>query len=199
MIKKEIDFSALLPRLKKVVPLLILILAPLPLFFLLLTTNAKLKKINTLENKITFLHQKFILAKLQKEKENIFLNKLEQATPFFVDHNLETLVFLKEEQEKEGFSLPPGRPNLRFVEGKIRKKQGLQEVEEKQETAVLMNTFDLKQVLSLVENVNISPFQVKSGSPQLLFRSLDLKKIAITHEDTLFEVNMQLIKREKVQ
>ena len=191
--------SLLLSRLPSIAPLLLFILAPIPLFYLLFLTHVQLKNLNATETKINHLHRQFRLAKLQKENENRYLNKLNESSPYFINEHLESIDFLKKERESATVSdsaqtIPP--QNLRFVEGKIRRNKTIQEVEENQERAVLMNEEDLKKTLALIEGVTIPPYHPILNAPQLIIRSIDLRKTTLSAYSNAFEVTMHLIKRE---
>ncbi len=200
---KRFKFSSTLKRLSSLGPLLLLLLAPLPLFYIIFYSHVQLKKLDATETKIDVLHRNFILAKLQKEKENVYLSKLKKASPYYINEHLESLEFLKSERARD-----PNQENplarmpiqtFRFIEGKIRRKRGLQEVEENQEKAVLMNEEDLKKTLSLIEGIDIPPYQCAPNPPELLIKAIDLKKTPLSTYENAFEVSMQLIKRESIR
>ena len=141
------------------------------------------------EERTAVLFQKFLIAQSQKEKESAFLQKLKEASPHYIDEDLESLVFL----ERAGLKV---HKPLRFVEGAIRRNRVLQEVEERQEGPVLMDAEDLKKALVRIERVEIPPHRPAGKAPQLLIHSLDLRKVALSSSENVFEVSMKLIKRE---
>ena len=200
---KRTEFLFLLKRLVSLIPLFLLFLGPLPLLYFLFLSNAQLKKLDITEAKINILHRNFILAKLQEEKETINLAKLKKASPYYINEHLESLEFLKNERERDPHSenhiSRMSMQHLRFFEGKIRRIKELQEAEENQESAVLMNEDDLKKTLTLIEGVNISPHESAPNAPELIIKSIDLRKAAISAYENAFEVNMQLIKREGIR
>lgn len=200
---KRSEILFLLKRFSSCGPLFLLLLGPMPLLYLLFLSNVQLKKLDTTEEKINVLHRNFVLEKLQKEKETINLSKLKKASPYYINERLESLEFLKNEREKDPhpentISRMPLQ-HLRFFEGKVRRTKELQEVEENQESAVLMNEEDLKKTLSLIEGVNIPPHENPTNAPELIIKSIDLRKTAISAYENAFEVNMQLIKREGIR
>ena len=200
---KLTDFSKALKRLTSLGPFLLLLLGPLPLFYLFFHSNVQLKKIDATETKINILHRNFVLAKLQKDKEDVYLSQLKKASPYYINEHLESLEFLKNERVRDPNSEPPLSrmpvQQLRFNEGKIRRSKGLQEVEENQEKAVLMNEEDLKKTLTLIEGVGIPPYKSAPNPPELLIKSIDLRKTSLSAYENVFEVNMQLIKREGIR
>lgn len=200
---KRFDFSILFRRLNSLGPLLLLLLAPLPLLYFLFLSHIQLKKLDRVEEKINVLHHNFVLAKLQNEKEDVYLSKLKKASPYYINEHLESLEFLKAERDRAALSetsltrIPVQK--LRLIEGAIRRAKGLQEVEENQERPILMSEDDLKKTLSLIEGVTLPPHQGAPNAPELVIKSIDLKKTSLSAYEHAFEVNMQLIKRERIQ
>ncbi len=184
------------PSIKRFLPLILLFLAPIIPLCLLLCSLAESKKLAHTELKINILERKLRIANLQKEEENNYLIKIQNASPHFIDERLEALELLKEERR---FVQNGQSQNMRFVEGKVRSAQGVREVEESQERAVVMNEGDLLHVLALVEGVRIGAFQPVDASPELFFRSLDMKKVALGNHFFGFETKIELIKREAIR
>ena len=197
------EYVFALKRLASLTPLFLLFLGPLSLLYLLFLSNVQLKKLDATEAKINMLHRNFVLAKLQKEKEHTFLSKLKTASPYYINEHLESLEFLKNERERAPHSenhlsrMPI--QHLRFFEGKIRRTKELQEMEENQESAVLMNEDDLKKTLTLIEGVGIPPYESAPNAPELFIKSIDLRKTTLSTYENAFEVSMQLIKREGIR
>lgn len=190
---KRFDYTLALKRLSSLGPLLLLLISPIPLFYILFYSHVQLKKLDATEAKIDVLQRNFILAKLQKERENTYLAKLKMASPYYINEHLESLEFLSNERARSP------KQKLRFIEGKIRRKNGVQEVEENQEKAVLMNEEDLKKTLTLVEGIAIPPYQCPPNPPDLIIKAIDVKKIPLSSYENAFEVSMQLIKRESIR
>ena len=72
----------------------------------------------------------------------------------------------------------------------------MKEVEEKQRHPVQMDESDLKQILSLIEDLPVDSFLPSAGSPQLLIKEFRLKKQETPLHTEVFEVEMDLLKRE---
>lgn len=200
--------APLLARLSKTglntkAPLLLLIVGPLPLLFLCFHFSSKQQKIKQTENKISLLERKFSLANIQKEKENTFLKTLKKASPDYLDRNIETLSFLetethklKEKQNNQArLNFLQAANRIRFTEENIKRSGGVQETEERQERPVEMNEEDLKKTLALIEEWEETP----EGKPQLIISSFRLKKKGISPYEHVYEVSMDLVKREAIR
>jgi len=187
-------------KLSSLSPFLLLILAPLPLLYFLLLTHFQLSSLRATEERMESLYRSFLLAKAQKAKESCCLQQLKEASPHFIDTQLESLLFLQREREARSLCGTVDKEiplqQLRFVEGEIRRAKELQEVEERQESPVLMNEDDVKKVLSLIEGVLIPPFAPPEKAPQLIIEALDLRKVPLSSSENVFSVSLKLIKRE---
>lgn len=104
---------------------------------------------------------------------------------------------LDDTMQKRLNSLKEGKNRLLFSEEKIRSKDKMREVFEKQQHPVEINDEDLKQLLCVIEGVTIWPYGPKEGKPQLIIQDFQLSKKRTHAQDHVFVVNMNLIKREK--
>lgn len=190
----------------------LLILAPLPMLYFLYCFYCHMQDLSDLQQRLDIIQIKALNLRLQKEKESSFYNQINQADHYYIDKYLETLSFLEPEIKTFKSQLAENADSsffnkikyleesnrLLFSEDAIRQNDQIQEVEERQQVPVEMNEQDLKKLLTLVEGVHISPFTPKSNRPQLIIKNFELAKKTITPQDPVFVVNMQLIKREKI-
>ena len=145
----------------------------------------------------------------KKKRQEAHMARYKPADPFYLDHSLESLVFLKEEiaslkkllahpalSNKKGLGerlrfLTGEENRLVFIEDNIKTGGSMKETEEKQKFPVQMNESDIKKVLSLIEDVSIETFTPDANSPQFLIRDFQMER-----KGDLFQVEMELVKRE---
>lgn len=150
-------------------------------------------------------------AAAQKQQSHA-LSSLSECDSCYIDKHLETLTFLESEIKKMQMLisessmddatqkrlqfLKEGSNRLLFAEDKIRSKNKIREVSERQQHPIETNEEDLKKLLCLIEGVTIWPYGPKEGRPQLLFQDFHLSKKHVDAQDHVFVVTMNLIKRE---
>lgn len=187
--------------------LAVLALSCLPFIFLLTSFLSKLDELDEIGLAAEQLHIKEMRLKGRGQSEEAFLSKMKNADHFYIDKNIETLLFLEPEIARLEIQTDPamkkrleflkGNGNkLLFAEEEIRKGDLFQEVEERPQHAVEMNADDLKKLLCLVEGIPIPPFSPLSDAPQLLIKKFELIKKPVSAEQEVYVVNMHLIKRE---
>lgn len=192
-----------------------------PFFFILVLCPCILASIFACikQMEIQELEERFLRAsrfeksaneKMGRKKE--FLAKFSKANPYFLDQQIESLVFLEQEKEKITSLLEhPAFPKselirerlktidanrLGFVEGQIKTAQNMREVEEKQKEPIEMDEEDLQKLLSLLENVQVSAYLPPKESPQIIIKDLRIKKQESLFQTEHFVVEMELLKRE---
>lgn len=195
----------------------------LPLFYLLmlsplLFTAAMIymekSSFQELEDRFSAAVRKGKLAMERKAKKERFLHRYSRPDPYFLDQEIESLVFLKKEKERlqallhhpalprrepvqERLSFLAGNDNrLSFIEENIRSSAHIKETEEKQRHPVQLDEEDLQKILSLIEDLPIGSFSPHKQSPQLLIRDLKLKKLTTPLLTSVFEMELDLLKRE---
>jgi hypothetical protein len=194
---------------------LLLALLPLPFFFLLFQFVSTFQRLGELEEEMDRIHMRVLGAQEMQKKERSFLEALKHPNPHYLDEHIETLTFLlpevkkletillenpyDEQLVKRLQFLKEGGNTLRFSEESIRSNAMLSEVEEKQQHPVEMNEEDLKKLLCLIEGVTIWPYGPKEGSPQFIIKEFQLFKKAISPQEKVYVVSMQLMKREHLE
>lgn len=152
---------------------------------------------------------------LEKKKEKeYFTKRYSQGNPYFLDEKIESLSFLQSEQkELESWLKHPalvekkliesrldflknGSNRLSFAEEAIRSSSTMKEVEEKQRRRVEMDETDLKQLLSLMEDLPMDTSSEISTRPQIVITDFQIHEKKTPLKTNVFEVEMQFIKRE---
>jgi len=154
-----------------------------------------------------------IAIERKSRKEN-FIKRYSNADPFFLDKHIESLLFLQNErstissmihhpaltnkrtlQERLAF-LNSETNRLSFTEEDIRTSARIKETDEKQRRAVQMSENDLQKVLATIEDIPIGQYEPIAKMPQLLVRDMKIKKIENPQHCEVYEVEMELLKRE---
>jgi hypothetical protein len=184
-----------------------LLLALIPVIYLIFTAYSKLQELDLLEERLEELHQKQKVLTHQRVLYTAFFEEIKNADHFYIDKHLETLLFLEPERRRLQV-LPPddaarermdflqNANRLLFAEENIQQEELFQEMEERQQRNIDVDENDLKQILCLIEGVSIPPYRVQEGRPQLIIQSFDLIKKSIPHQGSLYSLNLHLLKRE---
>ncbi len=154
------------------------------------------------------------LALARKLRKENFMKRYSNADQFFLDKHIESLSFLQDErsaissmihhpalsnkrmlQERLEF-LESDTNRLSFTEENIRTSAKIKETDEKQRHPVQMSENDLHKLLSSIEDLAVGENEPIAKMPQLLIRDLSLKKIENPRGCEVFEVEMELLKRE---
>ncbi|MES2274350.1 MAG: hypothetical protein V4487_09195 [Chlamydiota bacterium] len=198
----------------RMTPLFFFFLSALPLIvamIFLLLQNSRLEELEARFRETT-LKGKIALEK--KGRKEQFLKRFSHPDPYFIDQQLESLAFLEKEkeqlisliqhpgwihnesiQERLNF-LNRGENRLQFAEENIRTSSQLKETDEKQTAPVQMDEEDLQKILALLDDIPIGSFLPLQESPQLLIREFRLKIQKTPLQTEVFEVEMDLLKRE---
>lgn len=148
-----------------------------------------------------------IEKKLRKEK---FLQRYAGFTPYFINEKIESLEFLSKEKTelkkliehpaisnkkifKDRLTWISGEENrLTFSEENIRSSKKMKETDEKQRHPIQIDENDLQNLLCLVEDLSNNNF----STPQLIIRNFHLKRRETPLLGQVFELEMELLKRE---
>jgi hypothetical protein len=188
-------------------------------FFLLLLPFAsyQLFQIHLLETRsLSSKAQNLLLstrAHLENQGKNFALMRAyRNPDPYYLNHSLETLSFLQEEQKQlEKVVHHPHFPGdtviterlrklsehnkIRFIEGKVQTYKYYTERTETFSEPIEVSTEDVETVLGILEGRNK---EYKKGSPLLLFLDFHLKK-KTGSSYSVFEMHCKLLKREFYQ
>lgn len=162
--------------------------------------------VDTIEGKIVRLIEN------QKEKQ-YFINKYKDFDPNYIENTLETLSFLNQEVEvlKEAHDhkdLKGSRgvkkrldhllsPNnqLVFIKQPLQETPVLEESFLRQSSKVELNTGDLKNLLTLVEDLGTDNTLLQTQKPQLVVQSFHLNREELFEKESCF-LEMNLICRK---
>ncbi len=191
---------------------LIVCLAPLPIVYFVISGYLQRSTWNALEERMESIHAKNVHYEEIQKKQHSVIHSLSQSDPTYIEKSLESLTFLEPEMKKMETLvsdnavdesshrrlqfLKSGANKLLFTEEKIRSKEKIREVMERQQRPVEMDDEDLKRLLCLVEGITIWPYGPKEGRPQLIIQDFQLHKKHLPSNDHVFVVQMQLLKRE---
>lgn len=190
----------------------------IPFFLLLLATGPllsgfylfqKLSSTDLVQESFAIATKKAKAAFARKERKEKFLARHVNSDPYFLDKKIESFSFLKKEQDslKQWLFHPAisqkklirdrleflGKENrLSFSEGEIQVSPLCKETIEKQRYLVEMDGEDLKKLLSAIEEFSDD----SQHRPQLLITHFSLHKKETPLFNQVFDVNMDLLKRE---
>lgn len=193
-------------------PLIFFLLLTCPFLWTLFYLYIQMNEMNDLEMRLDSSLRKGRSALARKERKEKFLKDYCDSDPYFLDQQIESICFLEKEQEEvQSFLyafpqnsaiqdrlhfLTSDENKLQFIEETIQSFDQIQETEEKQRHPVQMSESDLQRILSRLENVPIGPFDPAPKSPQFIVRDIQVKRTSTTLDTEVFEVEMNLLKRE---
>ena len=183
-----------------------------PLFMAAILLFMEHGQLQDLEMRFANAAHKEKLSVARRGRKDRFLQRYGHADPYFLDQKIESFALLQKEAKKlesllnhpafpESLSLKERLAFLKenrfsFAEENIRVSTQIKEVEEKQRHPVQMDESDLKNILSLIEDVPIESSLPSKNSPQIVIKDFRLKKQETSLQTPVFEVEMDLIKRE---
>ncbi|MEN9654344.1 MAG: hypothetical protein RL235_456 [Chlamydiota bacterium] len=150
----------------------------------------------------------------RKERKERFLQRFSHSDPYFIDRNIESLRFLNHEIkelqtllhhpaiayttpiEERLKAISDNENRLSFVENKTKVSPFCKEVEEKQQAPIQLDEEDLKKLLVRLEDEQIECYTSLDNSPQIIITDFVLEKIVTPQKKEVFEVQMELLKRE---
>ncbi len=154
------------------------------------------------------------LIKSHKNRDQFF-ERYQKVAPNYLNHVIENTIFLQQEinllnaiHAQPAFRSHPmikrrllyltkGANRLFFVEQDHKDSDLIKEVYYRQKKPVEIGKEDLKNLLSMIEGVEIDPSRLHVPRPQLIMRRFDLKRTTdLMSESYLLE--MDLIKREPI-
>lgn len=171
--------------------------------------------LQTLEKRFAIAARKEKIAFEKRARKERFINRYSHADPYFLDQQIEAFPLLQAEKEKlESLLHHPAFPEsvalkerlqflnnnrLAFTEENIRTSSQIKEIDEHLRHSVQMDDKDLQKILSLIEDVPIGSNLPSNTSPQIIIRDLRLKTPQTSLQTQVFEVDMDLLKREFIR
>lgn len=170
-----------------------------------------IQKWNTKLSKIKVFAEK---TRNTRKQNHTFFQRHVNAPPYYIENKLESMSFLKKEQEKllsfihhpaYGGLLQTKIQNIKafekqnrlifkeerpLVEGRIK------ETHLYQEKAILINLDDLEHILSKIEEVSIGSYFQSEPQPQILIEHFHLKKTPCPMNRLCYELSLKLLRRE---
>jgi hypothetical protein len=193
-------------------PLFFFVLLCLPLACAALFLFFQYTEIQNLESRFANSARKAKIALQRKDRRERFLIRYSQVNPYFLDEEIESFSLLQNEKQRLELLLNhPAFPNhqllkerlsflaenrLAFAETNIRTSAQVKEVEEKQRHPVQMDEEDLKQILLLIEDLPSESSLASEKRPQIVIKDFRLRKQQTHLQTGIFEVDMELLKRE---
>jgi hypothetical protein len=202
-------------KLGKINPVILFTLILLPLLFATFFFFSEYQSREELTDRFERAKRNEKMANARSLRKERFLQLHANADPYFLDREIEALPLLeKERAHLESLSRHPAFPNhqllkkrlelinenkLSFVEGAIRNMGKVKETEEKQRYPVQVDEDDLQKMLSIIESVPVGTHQVPNKSPQFVIKTFRLKKQKTELQTDVFEVEMDLLKRDFIK
>ncbi|HSX10341.1 MAG TPA: hypothetical protein VLF94_01305 [Chlamydiales bacterium] len=196
-------------------PLFFFALAVFPILAAALFIFMEKSKLQELEGRFAAAARKEKIAFERKARKERFIHRYSHADPYFLDQKIEAFPLLQAEKERLSSLLHhPAFPDsevlkerlrfltdnrLAFAEENIQTSSQMKEIDEKQRRTVEMDESDLQKILSLLEDTPIGPYLPPNDSPQILIKELHLKKHETPLQTQVFEVDMDLLKREFIR
>ncbi len=190
--------------LKKSNPLLVLALGMIPLCLVVFHLEQKSMQIQAWTRKISDLEEKATSSENSKSTRNVVWQSAKESNPHYLSKVVETLPLLTPElsrvqalarqypsnsalQERLSF-LQGDKNRIRFIQQAERSGSFFQETEHKMENTVQMNEDDLKKFLTALEADS-------KDRPLLIIKDFELKKLKEKADETVYNVQAELIKR----
>ncbi|MDE3045289.1 MAG: hypothetical protein KGJ02_01400 [Verrucomicrobiota bacterium] len=191
-------------------PFSLLLLVICPLFSTLYLLH-QMETIETQQERYTLAAKKAKAAFARKERKERFLAKHLPSDSYFLDTEIASFSFLQRERDslqkwilhpaisqknsmKERLQFLEERNRISFVEEATNLSSTCKETIEKQRHPVEMDAKDLQTFLSLIEET--IPRENEKKRPQLLVHRFSLHKKETPLHNEVFEVSMDLFKRE---
>ena len=190
--------------LKKSNPLLVLALGMIPLCLVFFHLEQKNIQIQAWTRKISDLEEKATSSENTKSTRDTVWQSAKQSNPHYLSQVIETLPLLTPElsrvqalarqypsnsalQERLSF-LQGDKNRIRFTQQAERSGPFFQETEHKMENSVQMNEDDLIKFLTAIEADS-------KDRPLLIIKEFELKKLKEKADETVYNVQAELIKR----
>ncbi len=146
-------------------------------------------------------------AKVLAAKKEAFLNRYSETMPYYLDQEIESLLFLESEKKwLEELATHPATSSkqeiqkrleeikenrLSFSEGAIREAGKVRETVEKQRRPIELDEDDLSCLLAQIEDRPVGNFARKAKGPQLIVTQAELRR-----KGENWELKLELLKRE---
>lgn len=198
----------------KIHPAIFFLLVTLPLIAALCIVYIQYTDFHELQERYLRACRKETISSEKKGRKERFCSRFSHTNAQFLEE-IETYPLLSQEKEQiEATLRHPAFPkhaafkdrlkwiennHLSFFEKDLRNVGNIKETVEVQKQPVQMSESDLQRLLSLLENVKVGGFSPSLDSPQILITDLQIRRQKSPLQTGMFEVEMQLLKREFTQ
>jgi len=188
-------------------------ISALPLFFAFFFLYLKNEETSVLEERVSDLAT--IAAKSLKKRSIKFetIKKYSDSNPYYLNHYLEPLLFCekeihllnrlsyhpaftKNEDIKERLRFLKNENTMKFAEENTNSTSQVKEIEENLCSSIEIDNCDLEKILSLIEGRQINDNIPPKDTPQLFIKFFSLTKKPTISSNEIFNLELQLIKRE---
>jgi hypothetical protein len=199
---------------QRVNPLLFLtILGVAPLISGFLLFNER-QSVEILQSQFTTISKKTKTAFKKKARKERFLKNHNNSDPYFLDKEIESISFLENEKMRlKSWLSHPAISNkellrdrlnflesedncLIFIDDEILFSKNMKETLERQREPVEVDQDDLKHLLSMIEEIPLDSQPHPSNRPQLIICDFSLTKKLSPLQNEVFELKMDILKRE---
>jgi hypothetical protein len=197
------DLLRLTQSLRRISPLFLLPLCLIPLCLVIVLLERKNGTLKTWTEQTELLEQKAISSHRLKAMQQQLWQRVQKSHPHYLSQVIEALPLLIPELrrvqalarqypenralQERLFYLQSDKNRIRFTQEAQREGPFFQETEIKMQNTVQMNEDDLRKFLYAIEE--------QEDRPLLLVKDFDLKKIKEKADETVFTVQVELIKR----
>lgn len=186
----------------------------IPILIAWLSFSSQLDQVNDLQAQLWSLQDEAFNVE-RKQSTNIAVRShFHDTDHFYIDKNLETLVFLEPEIEslqkmlnnpnfpddeniKKRVEMLTGSENsMVFTEGVVQSTPIFQEVTETLAHPVEVNVQDIQHILCRVEGIALNGCTPPPNRPQLIVLEFKIDKKNVSDKNEVFSLNLKLLKRE---
>lgn len=183
--------------------------------FALLAFNlmSQLNSVSSIESMIANVRETAHTKEMKQAVNSAVKNNFRDADHFYIDKQIETLVFLEPEIEslqkvisnknfpddeniKKRLEFLTGGNNMVFTEGVVQSNPYFQETTETLVHPVEVNVKDISAILSKIEGIEMDDQTPGPNRPQLIILEFKLDKKHVTEKNDVFVLNLKLLKRE---
>lgn len=187
-------------------------LSLIPLVLALFHYHSESQSLQSLDSQITRLQQAAILRERKQAANNLVRSYYADADRFYVEKQTEALHLLQSETtalQKLGhqpsiaedprvsrrLSALTGNTII-FTEGMVQSYPFFNEIPEALQHPVEVDVDDIKKLLSIIEGVDIGPYEPGKNRPQLIITDFRLDSKANQGESEVYILNLKILKRE---
>lgn len=193
--------------------LYIILLGMVPFLLLVVNLMSNLNGIASIENMMSNVRDTASTKEMKQAVNIAVRNNFRDADHFYIDKQIETLVFLEPEIEglqkvisnknfpddeniKKRLEFLTTNNNMVFTEGVVQSNPTFQETTETLVHPVEVNVKDIKTILAKVEGIEMGKEEPGPNRPQLIILDFKLEKKHVTDKNDVFVLNLKLLKRE---